>query len=154
MKKILISQMEELAKTKAPSLSTLSNLLAALFWSEEHINWAGLYLRDPKESGCWLGPFQGKAACFFIPEGKGVISACLEKNKPLLVEDVLTFKGHIACDSASRSEAVLPLYTPEGEIFGVLDLDSEQEGFFRPEDLSILIQIAEMIQTFALSLRL
>lgn len=116
---------------------------AALLWQElEEINWAGFYqLRDGR---LVLGPFQGKPACILIPVGKGVCGTAVAENRVQRVEDVHRFPGHIACDSASNSEIVLPL-SCRGEIWGVLDIDSPKKGRFTPEDEEGLSLIAEEI---------
>ena len=116
---------------------------AALLWQElEEINWAGFYqLRDGR---LVLGPFQGKPACILIPVGKGVCGTAVAENRVQRVEDVHRFPGHIACDSASNSEIVLPL-SCRGEIWGVLDIDSPKLGRFTPEDEKGLSLIAEEI---------
>ena len=122
--------------------ANLSNA-AALLWQElEEINWAGFYqLRDGR---LVLGPFQGKPACILIPVGKGVCGTAVAENRVQRVEDVHRFPGHIACDSASNSEIVLPL-SCRGEIWGVLDIDSPKKGRFTPEDEEGLSLIAEEI---------
>ena len=122
--------------------ANLSNA-AALLWQElEEINWAGFYqLRDGR---LVLGPFQGKPACILIPVGKGVCGTAVAENRVQRVEDVHRFPGHIACDSASNSEIVLPL-SCRGEIWGVLDIDSPKLGRFTPEDEKGLSLIAEEI---------
>ena len=116
---------------------------AALLWQElEEINWAGFYqLRDGR---LVLGPFQGKPACILIPVGKGVCGTAVAENRVQRVEDVHRFPGHIACDSASNSEIVLPL-SCRGEIWGVLDIDSPKKGRFTPADEKGLSLIAEEI---------
>lgn len=122
--------------------ANLSNA-AALLWQElEDINWAGFYqLQDGR---LVLGPFQGKPACILIPVGKGVCGTAVAENRVQRVEDVHRFPGHIACDSASNSEIVLPL-SCRGEIWGVLDIDSPKLGRFTPEDEEGLSLIAEEI---------
>lgn len=122
--------------------ANLSNA-AALLWQElEDINWAGFYqLQDGR---LVLGPFQGKPACILIPVGKGVCGTAVAENRVQRVEDVHRFPGHIACDSASNSEIVLPL-SCRGEIWGVLDIDSPKLGRFTPEDEAGLALIAEEI---------
>ena len=93
----------------------------------------------------WLGPFQGKPACVRIGEGKGVCGTALQQNRVLRVEDVHQFPGHIACDSASRSEIVLPLYRRE-ELIGVLDIDSPETGRFLQEDEEGLLEVIEILR--------
>jgi len=97
-----------------------------------NLNWAGFYfLQSPNE--LVVGPFQGKPACVRIPVGQGVCGTAVERSSSILVEDVHAFPGHIACDTASRSELVVPLVR-QGKIFGVLDLDSPLVGRFDADD--------------------
>ena len=116
---------------------------SALLWQElPEINWVGFYERN---DGCLvLGPFQGKPACIRIPVGKGVCGTAVAENKVQRVEDVHDFPGHIACDGASNSEIVLPVYC-RGEIWGVLDIDSPKLCRFTREDEQGLRNIAEII---------
>ena len=116
---------------------------SALLWQElPEINWVGFYERN---DGCLvLGPFQGKPACIRIPVGKGVCGTAVAENKVQRVEDVHDFPGHIACDGASNSEIVLPVYC-RGEIWGVLDIDSPKLCRFTREDEQGLSNIAEII---------
>ena len=116
---------------------------SALLWQElPEINWGGFYERN---DGCLvLGPFQGKPACIRIPVGKGVCGTAVAENKVQRVEDVHDFPGHIACDGASNSEIVLPVYC-RGEIWGVLDIDSPKLCRFTREDEAGLGLIAEII---------
>ena len=97
-----------------------------------------------KEDILVLGPFQGKTACIEIPVGKGVCGTAIEKREIQLVKDVHEFPGHIACDSASNSEIVLPIYVGE-EVFGVLDIDSPSFARFDEEDK---IGLQEFVQIF------
>lgn len=116
---------------------------SALLWQElPEINWVGFYERN---DGCLvLGPFQGKPACIRISVGKGVCGTAVAENKVQRVENVHDFPGHIACDGASNSEIVLPVYC-RGEIWGVLDIDSPKFGRFTREDEQGLSNIAEII---------
>ena len=116
---------------------------SALLWQElEDINWVGFY--QLHQGKLVLGPFQGKPACIEIPVGKGVCGRAAAENKVQRVEDVHAFPGHIACDSASNSEIVLPLYC-RGEIWGVLDIDSPSFGRFTWEDAQGLEEISAII---------
>ena len=116
---------------------------SALLWQElEDINWVGFY--QLHQGKLVLGPFQGKPACIEIPVGKGVCGRAVAENKVQRVEDVHAFPGHIACDSASNSEIVLPLYC-RGEIWGVLDIDSPSFGRFTLEDAQGLEEISAII---------
>ena len=126
-----------------PMMSNLSTAAAVLYNGMDRINWAGFYLEQ--EGVLWLGPFQGKPACVQIGEGKGVCGTALQQRRVLRVEDVHQFPGHIACDSASRSEIVLPLYRGE-ELIGVLDIDSPETGRFTKEDEEGLLEVTEILR--------
>ncbi|MCR5733988.1 MAG: GAF domain-containing protein [Lachnospiraceae bacterium] len=118
---------------------------ALIYESLDDLNWAGFYLmRDGK---LHLGPFQGRLACTVIPVGKGVCGTAVEKGEVIRVDDVHAFPGHIACDSASESEIVLPIRR-NGIIIGVLDIDSPIKGRFSDEDEKALIRIVEIIEDF------
>lgn len=104
-------------------IANLANASALLFTSLPQLNWAGFYLlNSPKE--LVLGPFQGKPACVRIALGRGVCGTAAAERRTVLVPNVHEFPGHIACDSASNSEIVLPLIRANGDLLGVLDLDS------------------------------
>ena len=102
-------------------IANLSNAAALLWHALPELNWAGFYLREGEK--LILGPFQGNTACIVIPMGRGVCGTAAAKDETQLVPDVNAFRGHIACDSASRSEIVVPL-RKEGRVVGVLDVDS------------------------------
>ena len=104
-----------------PPVSALANASALLWDALDDINWAGFYLL--KGETLYLGPFQGKTACTVIPVGRGVCGTAAAQRKIQLVKDVHQFPGHIACDSASNSEIVLPLIK-DGELLGVMDIDA------------------------------
>ena len=111
--------------------ANLANASALLWQNLPDINWAGFYkLRGDK---LVLGPFQGKPACIVIPMGRGVCGTAAAEEKTVRVEDVHTFPGHIACDGASNSEIVIPLYRGSA-LWGVLDIDSPRFSRFSPED--------------------
>ena len=113
-------------------LSNLANA-SALLWEEmDDLNWAGFYLLA-REDLLVLGPFQGKTACIEIPVGRGVCGTAVQKNETQLVPDVHLFPGHIACDSASESEIVIPI-RKGGVPVGVLDIDSPVKNRFGEED--------------------
>lgn len=128
---LLETQLETMAAGEEPALSRLCNILALLYNEVPAISWCGLYLYQKDAAAAWLGPFQGKPACLLIPLGKGVVGTALATRTIQNVPDVHAFKGHIACDSASRSELVIPL-EDEGKLLGVLDLDSDQPAAFEP----------------------
>ena len=112
-------------------IANLANASALLWQTLPDLNWAGFYLLEGTK--LVLGPFQGKPACIEIPVGKGVCGTCAASGEVRLVENVHLFPGHIACDSASNSEIVLPIRR-NGELFGVLDLDSPLFSRFTEED--------------------
>lgn len=123
--------------------ANLANASALLYDSLEGINWAGFYLM---ENGILvLGPFQGKPACIEISVGKGVCGTAVAENKTQLVENVHLFPGHIACDSASNSEIVVPI-RKNGEVFGVLDIDSPLFARFTEEDRAGLENFVRVLE--------
>lgn len=124
---LLTGQLE----TESDFIANLSNASAIIKAVIEDLNWAGFYLM--KEGVLVLGPFQGLPACNRIEVGKGVCGTAVLRRETMLVEDVEQFPGHIACDSASRSELVVPMIK-EGEVIGVLDLDSPLPARFGPEE--------------------
>lgn len=125
-----------------PVISVLSNITAVIKESFGKVSWIGFYLL--KEEKLYLGPFQGKLACTVIPAGKGVCGTSLVKKKTLIVDDVDKFEGHIACDSESRSEIVVPILKGE-TAYGVIDLDSTSYSSFNETDRFYIEKIAEMI---------
>ena len=125
-------------------IANLANAAALLWESLEGINWAGFYLREGDT--LVLGPFQGKPACIEIPWGRGVCGTAAAENKTQLVPDVHAFPGHIACDSASNSEIVVPLRRPDGTVFGVLDIDSPVRGRFTELDRQGLEAFAGILE--------
>lgn len=124
---LLTGQLE----TESDFIANLSNASAIIKTVIEDLNWAGFYLM--KEGVLVLGPFQGLPACNRIEVGKGVCGTAVLRRETMLVEDVEQFPGHIACDSASRSELVVPMIK-EGEVIGVLDLDSPLPARFGSEE--------------------
>ena len=125
-------------------IANMANAASLLYNSLEDLNWAGFYLM---ENGILvLGPFMGKPACIEIPVGKGVCGTAVAENRSQLVYDVHQFPGHIACDSASNSEIVIPL-RKEGEIIGVLDIDSPSIGRFTEADKAGLEEFAKILET-------
>jgi len=110
------------------TISNLANLAAYIFNNLDHINWAGFYLVENNE--LYLGPFQGKPACSNIKMGKGVCGTSALNEEILVIDDVDKFNGHIACDTNSNSEIVIPIITKNGDLFGVLDIDSPVQSRF------------------------
>ena len=120
-----------------------ANMAALLYWSLPELNWAGFYLVEPRTGDLLLGPFQGKPACIRIPIGTGVCGTAAARRETVVVPDVHDFPGHIACDSASNSEVVVPILDGE-RLIGVLDLDSPLHARFDADDargLEVLVQV-------------
>ena len=138
---ILASQVEALCEEK-DDLAMLANVAAAINMNYEQINWAGFYLY--KNDELVLGPFQGKVACTHIPMGKGVCGTSASNKKTIIVEDVHKFEGHIAGDSASNSEIVVPIIY-ENTLIGVIDIDSFIFNRFNNEDKEILEEVAKVL---------
>ncbi|HSJ38602.1 MAG TPA: GAF domain-containing protein [Planococcus sp. (in: firmicutes)] len=128
---MLGKQLDALLTGETNRIANLSNAAALLNQFLERINWAGFYLMEDGE--LVLGPFQGLPACVRIQVGRGVCGTAVSEKKTMLVEDVHQFPGHIACDAASRSEVVVPLIK-DGEVIGVLDIDSPELSRFTDED--------------------
>ena len=141
MYRLLESQMIALIDG-CPPISALANAAALLWDALEQINWAGFYLR--KEDTLFLGPFQGKTACTMIPIGHGVCGTAAAQCATQLVPDVHAFPGHIACDSASNSEIVLPLIK-EGKLLGVMDIDSPVFSRFDEQDAAGLTMLCNVL---------
>ena len=168
---LLAKQIVSLAEVDAHWLPVLSNAAALLWDALDDINWAGFYLVDPVTVMCAelgagsgvepdaapsdhepctpelrLGPFQGKVACVRIPFGRGVCGTAAETKTSQLVEDVHQFPGHIACDSASNSEVVVPI-VKDNQVVGVLDIDSPSVARFTQEDLTGLEQVVKALES-------
>lgn len=124
--------------------ANLANASALLYHTMEGLNWAGFYLLE--DGALVLGPFQGRPACIRIPVGRGVCGTAVAEDKTQLVRDVHQFPGHIACDSASNSEIVVPIHTGDGQIAGVLDVDSPHIGRFTPEDQAGLEEFVRILE--------
>lgn len=124
-------------------VANMANCAALIFNLVPSLNWAGFYLL--KDGMLVLGPFQGQPACVRIALGHGVCGTAAERRSILRVADVTKFPGHIACDSASRSEIVIPLVTKDSRLIGVLDVDSPELNRFDTEDEAGLSEIASLI---------
>ena len=170
---LLAKQIVSLAEVDAHWLPVLSNAAALLWDALDDVNWVGFYLVDPvtvtgvepdvgsgvepdaapsDHEPCTpelrLGPFQGKVACVRIPFGRGVCGTAAETKTSQLVEDVHQFPGHIACDSASNSEVVVPI-VKDNQVVGVLDIDSPSVARFTQEDLTGLEQVVKALESCA-----
>ena len=140
---LLIEQLRALAAEETWYVPLLSNASALLWDAMPDLNWAGFYLM--RDGALVLGPFQGKPACIHIPLGKGVCGTAAAQDRTLLVPDVHAFPGHIACDSASNSEIVVPLRR-DGRVVGVLDIDSPSLDRFTGADREGLEAFARALE--------
>ena len=139
----LPEQLESLISLDKYEVTSLSNMSALIFYNLPDVSWAGFYLvRDGK---LILGPFQGKIACTEIKFGKGVCGTTAEKKETIIVKNVHEFPGHIACDSESNSEIVVPIFK-NGELYGVLDLDSKKLERFEEKDKLLLESLVKILE--------
>ena len=144
--KQLARQLVFLLQGETDQVAILANTAALLMTELENVSWAGFYLE--KEGELILGPFQGKPACIHIPLGKGVCGTAFVTRQTLRVPDVHAFSGHIACDSESASEIVIPLSNRSGKLIGVMDLDSKKPDRFSEDDQAGLEMIAAALREF------
>ena len=142
--KLLCNQLKSLTSGVPHRIANLANASALLWQALPDINWAGFYILEGDK--LVLGPFQGKPACIEIPLGKGVCGTAAASGKTVVVANVHDFDGHIACDSASNSEIVLPLFV-NGALFGVLDIDSPVFNRFTETDKLGLERFAAILQS-------
>ena len=130
-------------KNETDTLANLANISAVINMYMDDINWVGFYLM--KEGELLLGPFQGKPACNRIEIGSGVCGTSVKERKTQMVDDVLALDNHIACDSASRSELVVPI-CKEGEVFGVLDIDSPSLSRFTDLEKTYMEELVAILE--------
>lgn len=145
---LLTDQIKSLAEDEPNFIPVLSNASAILYDAMPDLNWAGFYLMN--KGSLLLGPFQGKVACIRIALGKGVCGTAAGNDETLVVPNVHEFPGHIACDSASNSEIVVPIHK-DGKVVGVLDIDSPNLNRFSEEDklgLEKFVKALEDVITF------
>lgn len=140
----LAARLAALTEDVPYEIANLSNAAALLWESLPRINWAGFYKME--RDALVLYPFQGKPACIRIPVGRGVCGTAVAEDRVQLVYDVHEFPGHIACDSASNSEIVLPIHV-DGKIWGVLDIDSPDIGRFTEYDRDGLVKVVAVLET-------
>lgn len=143
---LLCEQLKALCEDVSYPITNLANASALMFDALEDLNWAGFYLMQ--EGQLLLGPFQGKTACTKIALGRGVCGTAAQQDQTQLVYDVHEFPGHIACDSASNSEIVVPLHDASGAVMGVLDIDSPLIGRFSEEDREGLEGFAKILEHY------
>lgn len=142
--RVLVSQIESLISGETDETGILANVSAAMKEAfPERFFWVGFYL--VRNGVLRLGPFQGSVACYEIPFGKGVCGTAWKEGITIIVDDVETFPGHIACSSLSRSEIVVPIRRHNGEIVGVIDIDSKNLADFNQDDGNCLEQIAALL---------
>ena len=143
--RLLCAQVRELGKEEGWYVPLMANAAALLWDAMDRLNWAGFYLM--RNGALVLGPFQGKAACVRIPVGKGVCGTAVAEDRTQHVPNVHDFPGHIACDSASNSEIVVPIHR-DGKVVAVLDIDSPVFDRFDADDqagLEALVRVIEEI---------
>ena len=143
MYELLLKQIESIIDKDIPLISNLANV-AAILYTMEDINWAGFYLFD--KDRLVLGPFQGEVACTIIPLGKGVCGTAASKKETIIVADVNTFKGHIACSSKSKSEIVVPILK-NNQLIGVIDIDSPIYSRFSNLEKDFLEAVSNLLAT-------
>ena len=138
----LANELDALLTGETSATANAANAAAAIYHSLPDVNWVGFYFLERRE--LVLGPFQGLPACVRIPLGKGVCGTAAAERRSVIVTDVNSFPGHIACDPASRSELVVPLLAHD-RLLGVLDLDSGRVGRFDEEDRRGCETLAEVV---------
>jgi GAF domain-containing protein len=139
----MYNEIESLVSGVPYEVADLANVSAYLYHAMDRVSWVGFYLI--KDGRLVLGPFQGKPACIEIPMGRGVCGAAAERRETVVVPDVHAFPGHIACDSESRSEIVVPLVADGGRVLGVLDIDSTEYSRFGECDRIGLERICTLV---------
>lgn len=143
--KLVLKQLAALLEGEKNRIANLSNASALLNQFLDRTNWVGFYLME--EGELVLGPFQGLPACVRIPLGKGVCGTAAKQMKTVRVEDVHQFPGHIACDAASQSEIVVPLIK-DGNLLGVLDIDSPEKNRFDKLDQEYLEEFTRVLVSY------
>jgi len=138
----ILSAVEGLVAVESDLIANMANIAAVLFEALPRINWAGFYLY--KNGELVLGPFQGRVACTRIAMGRGVCGTAAAERRIQRIDDVHSFPGHIACDAASASEIVLPLIR-DGELLGVLDIDSPEPARFGAEEETLLSKLVVLL---------
>lgn len=139
----LVSALEGLVAGEPDPIANMANAAALVWETLPDLNWAGFYRNVGGE--LVLGPFQGRPACIRIPFGKGVCGVAAETRQVQRIDDVHAFPGHIACDSASQSELVVPIVGADGALIAVLDLDSPHSGRFTAEDEAGCAALCEVL---------
>jgi GAF domain-containing protein len=143
--RIMLVKLEGLLSSESDWLANLANSSALLYQNLDDINWSGFYLLKGGE--LVLGPFQGRTACTRIKVGKGVCGTAVKEKAPMVADNVNEFPGHIACDSASRSEIVIPIISEE-RVVGVLDIDSPVYNRFDSTDSAYLTKFVDKLNKY------
>lgn len=139
----LYKQLEELVKKSDNASARMATIIAVLHYKMDYFFWTGFYLLD--DGKMTVNMYQGPVACQILEKDKGVCWAAFNQQKTIVVEDVHAFPGHIACDSRSSSEVVVPLKNADGQVIGVLDIDSKDKASFSDVDAVWLEKILELI---------
>ena len=143
-KSLFIKQANSLITNEKNLITNLSNLSALYKEYLPNTNWVGFYIVDKEQNNLVLGPFQGKVACTRIPFNKGVCGHCYTEKEAIYVKDVHQFPGHIACDSATNSELVIPIIQ-NNEVVALLDIDSIEFDRFSPEEVLVFNEVTKQI---------
>lgn len=143
-KSLFIKQANSLITNEKNLITNLSNLSALYKEYLPNTNWVGFYIADKEQNNLVLGPFQGKVACTRIPFNKGVCGYCYTTKEAIYVKDVHQFPGHIACDSATNSELVIPIIQ-NNEVVALLDIDSIEFDRFSPEEVLVFNEVTKQI---------
>ena len=143
-KSLFIKQANSLITNEKNLITNLSNLSALYKEYLPNTNWVGFYIADKEQNNLVLGPFQGKVACTRIPFNKGVCGHCYTRKEAIYVKDVHQFPGHIACDSATNSELVIPIIQ-NNEVVALLDIDSIEFDRFSPEEVLVFNEVTKQI---------
>ncbi len=139
----LFGQISDLLKDKDYPLARMATIVAVLHHKMDYYFWTGFYLLEDGE--LIVGPYQGPVACIVLEKDKGVCWAGVNRGETVVVQDVHAFPGHIACDSRSNSEIVIPLKTSEGDVIGLLDVDSKEHASFDETDARWLEKIVDLV---------
>ncbi|MGB4823311.1 MAG: GAF domain-containing protein [Leuconostoc mesenteroides] len=137
-------QLDALLENETNIVSNLANAAALLFQNYENLNWAGFYIYNDDSKELDLGPFQGKVACMHIKPGSGVVGTAFANKESIVVPNVHDFAGHIACDADSNSELVVPIFK-NGEIYGIIDIDSPLLNRFGENEKNEVEELAEIL---------
>jgi GAF domain-containing protein len=130
---LLEQQVRELMRGESDFIANAANFASFVYHELPHLNWAGFYFVNATNGELVLGPFNGRPACTRLPGGRGVCGAAVTRRETIVVDDVTAFADHIVCDTASRSEIVVPLFARD-DVTGVFDIDSPQIARFTDED--------------------